>query len=82
MSRAVALKWVIVEWEDSKVIHGWQVPMFNEPPAKIISVGLLVDINKKTVTLSTSKSGGGNFASQITIPRSAITKLDIKILKL
>jgi len=77
-ARGNKVKWAVIEWEDSQSTYGWQPPLVNEPSAMIVSVGLLVDANKKTVTISTSKSSGGRYVDSLTIPRSAIISLHIR----
>ena len=68
------LKLAYVQWEDSATDPGWSPPHDDER-FWIKSFGILVREGKKTVTLSTSKSPGGNYVDQITIPRSAIRKM-------
>ncbi len=68
------VKVIYVEWEDSAMSAGWEQP-HSDKPLFIRSAGILVRQGRRSITLSTSRSQGGLYVDQLTIPRSAIRKL-------
>jgi len=74
------MKTVVITWLDSCEKHGWTAK--NEAPSKceVRSAGILVKKTKKTVTISTSYCKQfDSCSSPMSIPRSAITKMKVKV---
>jgi hypothetical protein len=70
-------KLVAIEWLDSKgVINRWEYVGEIKPlkPVKCISVGFLIDDNKKYKTIVQS-IGDGQVLGRITIPTYSITRI-------
>ena len=71
-------KLVIIEWVDSKgVIDNWEYVEEIKPlkPVKCISVGFLIDDNKKYKTLVQS-IGDGQVLGRMTIPVCSIDRIE------
>ena len=68
-------KLVKIKWEDSFCSPGWDAAQKDERFI-IHSFGLLVHEGKNSVTISTSRSQRGRYMDQLTIPRSAIRKME------
>lgn len=66
---------VYVEWEDSCTTYGWR-PREGNATSMIRSVGIVVERNPKTLTLSTSENDEcSRYVDQIAIPMSAVRTL-------
>lgn len=68
----------IVKWRDSAATRGWRSiddPAHNEV-AEITSIGWLVGKTSKTLTITTSISGGGNVMDALSIPVECVTKME------
>jgi transcription antitermination factor NusA-like protein len=71
-------KLVVIEWLDSKGIHdAWEYISKIKPlkPVKCISVGFLIDDNKKYKTLVQS-IGNGQVLGRMTIPVCSIDRIE------
>ena len=74
------MKHVVIKWLDSCEKHGWTAKNDAPSTCEIRSKGLLVKKTKKTVTIATSYCKEFNqFLSPLSIPRSAITKMKVKV---
>jgi len=68
-----------VWWEDSTALHGWQ---FNyEPierlPASLTSLGYIVHSDSKALALTTTLTRDGHSMSDLVIPWSCISDLEV-----
>jgi len=69
------MRLALVEWEDSSSITGWHVLSDYDSSCKCVSVGLLCREDKKSITLTASKSDSGNYDTTISIPRTCVKKI-------
>ena len=68
------MKIVYVEWIDSCTTSGWRDE--DRSGASLIkSVGIEVSRNERTLVLSTSRSDGGRYVDQMSIPMEAGKKI-------
>lgn len=71
-------KKVYLEWIDSAAIRGWQYPDVYRgkagAPAKICSIGYIVEEQPHFIIITTSISESGSAMDVLTIPKVAITK--------
>ena len=69
-------KIVLIEWEDSNVIHGWHPD--TDCPNEIAhcrTVGIVQFEDDTKITLSMGDSNYGSILEPITIPKGCITKI-------
>ncbi len=65
---------IYVEWEDSESNYGWREPLDGDI-APIRSIGVLVQRDKRTLTISTSKTEYGKYVDQLSIPMCSVKKI-------
>jgi len=67
---------VLVEWDDSNVIHGWRVDNGNmDEVAHCRTVGILVSESETSVTVAFGESDCHSVMETITIPKGCITAI-------
>ncbi len=65
---------VFVEWMDSTTTFGWREPDA-DGPSVIVSVGILVHHDESSIVISTSRSSGGRYVDQLSIPLGCVRKI-------
>ena len=70
------LKIILIEWEDSNVIHGWRPnDCSKDDIAHCRTVGIVKAEDKKKITIALGESDCGSVLETITIPKSCITSI-------
>lgn len=71
------MKMVLVNWEDSNIMHGWRVPeeTTEDRVADCQTIGFVIADDEDKVILAMGKSNLGAVMECITIPRSCIQSI-------
>lgn len=66
----------VVKWIDSSTLRGWRsIDDEQHDTAVITSIGWVVKMTAKVVTMTTAISECGNVVDAISIPRAAVIKM-------
>lgn len=68
---------VLVEWEDSNVIHGWRLKegSSEDDTAHCRTVGIVKEEDATKITIAFGDSDCGGIMETITIPKCSITSI-------